>query len=562
MHVHSTSRRHRRLRALGAAAILAVAPLSSAFAQIDTSALDEQLSTWYRGASRAAPGHWGIVVADQNGKLLWSLNPDDPLIPASTVKIFTTGFARSVLGSTARRPTRVVGAGSIDPRSGEWIGNWGLELNGDPSLERGPGAGPMLYDLAMQLASAGVRKLTGPLTVLSSDGPANAIYPAAWSRHHWGRLFAPLIGPITLNENVVWVMVQPGPKPGTKPRVIGESPAGMRSLLSVTATTRRGNRSTLSLRPRADGGWVLSGTIGVKARGRQLTAVAADPKALLTVVWARALDRAGIAWNRSAYMGAPPTATPRVLAEVSSPPLDSLASEINRRSLNYAAELLLQWAGGREAAPARLMTHVRDVTGRQDVQLADGSGLSYDDRVSPNTFIAYLAKFPTTPAGRNFPQLLPANGTGTLSRLNSGFPGQGVVRAKTGTLGQVSNVVGYLGRPDGTLLVALMYNGGRPWAARQQQWKLFRVLGADGVVIPSDSIPESLVPHFGGEEADTGREIPEGGAVLPDSGAVIPDSGDAPPTRPIVTPTAGAVAPKTGAGATGHGSNDPAEPRL
>ncbi|HEU4649755.1 MAG TPA: D-alanyl-D-alanine carboxypeptidase/D-alanyl-D-alanine-endopeptidase [Gemmatimonadales bacterium] len=531
----------RRLRALGATAILALAPLCSAVAQIDASALDEQLNTWYRGASRAAPGHWGIAVADQNGKLLWSLNPDDPLIPASTVKIFTTGFARSVLGSNARRPTRVVGAGSVDPRTGEWVGSWGLELNGDPSLERGPGAGPMLYDLALQLASSGVRKLTGPLTVLSSDGPANAIYPAAWSRHHWGRLFAPLIGPITLNENVVWVMVQPGPKPGTKPRVIGESPAGMRSLLSVTATTRRGKKSTLSLRPRADGGWVLSGTIGVNARGRQLTAVAADPKALLTVVWARALERAGINWNRSAYVGAPPTATPRVLAEVSSPPLDSLASEINRRSLNYAAELLLQWAGGREAAPARLVTHVRDVTGRQDVELADGSGLSYDDRVSPNTFIAYLARFPNTAAGRNFPQLLPANGTGTLSRLNSGFPGQGVVRAKTGTLGQVSNVVGYLGRPDGTLLVALMYNGGRPWAARQQQWKLFRVLGADGVVIPSDSFPESLVPHFGGEEADTGREIPEDGVVVPDSGAAIPDGAPA-------SPDSGAPAPKRATG--------------
>ena len=83
---------------------------------------------------------------------------------------------------------------------------------------------------------------------------------------------------------------------------------------------------------------------------------------------------------------------------------------------------------------------------------------------------------------------MPANGTGTLHRLNAGFPGEGVVRAKTGTLGTVSTVVGYLGRPEGTLLVALMYNGSRPGAARQAQWKLFRELGANGVVIPADSI--------------------------------------------------------------------------
>jgi hypothetical protein len=35
-----------------------------------------------------------------------------------------------------------------------------------------------------------------------------------------------------------------------------------------------------------------------------------------------------------------------------------------------------------------------------------------------------------------------------------------------------------------------MYNGSRPLAARQAQWKLFRELGANGVVIPADSIDE------------------------------------------------------------------------
>jgi hypothetical protein len=60
-------------------------------------------------------------------------------------------------------------------------------------------------------------------------------------------------------------------------------------------------------------------------------------------------------------------------------------------------------------------------------------------------------------------------------------------------------VVGYLGRDDGVLLVALLYNGSRPWAARKVEWNLFRQLGAHGVAIPSDTLPESLVPHLGGE---------------------------------------------------------------
>jgi hypothetical protein len=146
------------------------------------------------------------------------------------------------------------------------------------------------------------------------------------------------------------------------------------------------------------------------------------------------------------------------------------------------------------------MDHVYAVTGqREGVYLVDGSGLSYDDRVTAATFVSYLAKFPSTTAGRNFPQLLPSNGTGTLRRLNSGFPGSGVVRAKTGTLGQVSSIVGYLGRPEGTLVVSLLYNGGRPNAARQEQWKLFQLLGADGVVIPADT-SSAEPPQLGGEQ--------------------------------------------------------------
>jgi hypothetical protein len=76
-----------------------------------------------------------------------------------------------------------------------------------------------------------------------------------------------------------------------------------------------------------------------------------------------------------------------------------------------------------------------------------------------------------------------------------------VVRAKTGTLAQASNVVGYLGRPGGVLLVALLYNGPRPWAARQAEWRLFRLLGADGIVVPADTTPLDAV-QLGGESGD------------------------------------------------------------
>ena len=527
----------RRSKTLLLAACCLCMSAAPVLAQTEAQWLTERLGAWYERSLRSAPGEWGIAVADQSGKLLWSVSPDVPLMPASTVKLFTTGYARSVLGGTARRPTRVVGVGSLKPGSGEWVGSWAIEMNGDPSFERAEGSGPTLYDLAMQLSGSGVRRLTGPLQLQSSNGPANAVYPAAWSSRHQGRIFAPLVGPLTLHENIVWITVQPGKRVGQRVRVIETAPQGIGSMVTVTATTRAGRRSRLALRSRADGGWVVTGTIGVRAAPRRLTAVARDPRAVLSAVWGSALKRAGIAWNPSPFIGPPPTGGPQVLAEVSSPSLDSLASEINRRSLNLGAELLLQWAGGRDRAPALLTDHVRQVVGSSDgVYLVDGSGLSYEDRVTPHTFVSYLAKFPMTPAGRNFPMLLPANGTGTLHRLNSGFPGVGVVRAKTGTLGRVSTIVGYLGRPEGTLLVALMYNGGRPWAARQAQWKLFRELGANGVVIPTDTMPEPLV-QLGGEVTGTPAWWTAGGPVV-DSLETDPPEGTEPEPGRIPAPAA------------------------
>src|SRR4029450_4177098 len=112
-------------------------------------------------------------------------------------------------------------------------------------------------------------------------------------------------------------------------------------------------------------------------------------------------------------------------------------------------ELLLQWAGGRDHAPELLTEHVQQVAGVDGgVHLVDGSGMSHEDRVTPPTFIYYMANFLSTPAGRNFPYLLPANGEGTLTRLAGGLPAAGVVHAQTRTPGGGSTSGGCLGEEE------------------------------------------------------------------------------------------------------------------
>ena len=54
-------------------------------AQTDPQWVGERMSSWYQRALRTSPGEWGIAVADQSGQMLWSVKPDAPLMPDSTV---------------------------------------------------------------------------------------------------------------------------------------------------------------------------------------------------------------------------------------------------------------------------------------------------------------------------------------------------------------------------------------------------------------------------------------------------------------------------------------------
>src|SRR5690606_41558659 len=84
----------------GLGLLLSAAP---AAAQSLTPAMERELRAWYQETSEATRGGmWGIAVGTMDGRGLWSAAPEAAMIPASTAKVFTTGFARSTVGPGAR----------------------------------------------------------------------------------------------------------------------------------------------------------------------------------------------------------------------------------------------------------------------------------------------------------------------------------------------------------------------------------------------------------------------------------------------------------------------------
>ena len=116
------------------------------------------LEDWFRRTSERTPGGlWGISIGTMDGRVLWSVSPELDLMPASTTKLFTTGFSRTRMGGGARFTTRVIGDGRLDTTSGTWVGSWALQLGGDPTLDRAGSQGTTVRELARQQRERGFR---------------------------------------------------------------------------------------------------------------------------------------------------------------------------------------------------------------------------------------------------------------------------------------------------------------------------------------------------------------------------------------------------------------------
>ena len=174
--------------------------------------------------------------------------------------------------------------------------------------------------------------------------------------------------------------------------------------------------------------------------------VTGDPKRATNPALAAATELTRLLIDRHiAVTGAPTAGTAptgaMVLGSVQSAPMTDVVTEMLSTSDNNTAELLLKelgvikaGAGTREAGigvvAQTLASWGLPMAG---VVIADGSGLSNDDRVTCQLFVGLLARHAATdPLGAALPV---AGQTGTLADVFNDSPLAGRMRAKTGTLG-------------------------------------------------------------------------------------------------------------------------------
>jgi D-alanyl-D-alanine carboxypeptidase/D-alanyl-D-alanine-endopeptidase (penicillin-binding protein 4) len=410
------------------------------------------------------PNDTGIaIIALPESRMVFERNATRPLKPASTQKILTSAAALALLRPEFLHETRLWADGALDA-GGTLAGNLYLEGRGAPDL-----VGEMWWMMARRLADLGLRRVEGNL-VGDDSWFDTARRPAGWPAPTADSWYNAPIGALSCNFNVVTVRLEPSPLLGGRPDLTLEPSASFFQVMNRAKTATQGTDLRVD-RSYADGRNLLVVDGVIRRGGGEVVVHRAveDPAQYALSTFREIARSAGIEIGGRIETGVVPAGA-RLLYRHESRPLGALVRDMNKNSSNFMAEMLVKTLGAQfvevPGTTASGLAMVRtwlqglglDLSG---VVLADGSGLSDDNRVPAGLLATVLAR-----AAADFeigPELmgsLPIGGAdGTLSDRFAADESRRRVRAKTGRIAGALSLAGYAVNRDGhTFAFAVVAN--------------------------------------------------------------------------------------------------------
>lgn len=400
-----------------------------------------------------APGvhgaHVGFLAVDTvRGTLLYAHDADDEFAPASNFKLLVGSAALAKLGASFRFVTTL--SSDAAPKDGTIAGNLYLRGGGDAQLRASD-----LHDAARALLAAGVRRVQGGVITDASHDDAQR-YAPGWSWDDLPYEYAAVVSALELEKGIVHVYASPGSAPGEKVTLRVE-PQSDAFTIENDATTGAPKSADTTDVVRS---WTQPYTIAITgsypagaAESDDLEPSVPDPEAYAGDVLLHALRDAGISVAGGRRNGATPaSAVP--LWQHQSAAMAELLADFWLPSNNLMGELFLKELGvvragepGSDANGAKAEADYLRAIGADPatVSIADGSGLSVYDRITPRDLVTVLQSDWNGTQRNAATDALPLAGVrGTLQDAFAGTPLTGEVFAKTGTARHLRALSGFL----------------------------------------------------------------------------------------------------------------------
>lgn len=438
------------------ALLLAAAAVLTSPALALAQALQQEVEAVVRQAN-LGPAKVAVVVQDADtGETLAEINAASPMIPASNMKLLTTGAAIIALGAEHRFQTelqrdgdRLVVVGSGDPAFG------------DPVLLREMGIDVEAFfgqwiDAIRETGGGPIRELVIDDSIFEPPAP----HPT-WPRDQLNRWYCAEVDGLNFFTNVVHVFARPtatdsGPSIEIEPKAPWLTPQNRARSVSSGANTVWVSRSLTSNDMTLHGEVRAAMTVPIEVAVH-------DPAMVFARMFADRIEAAGLGSPKVRRLAHDDQPIPATSIAVVATPIETILRRCNTDSHNLYAECLLKrlgaiitgqpgsWSNG--AAVLRMV--IADVLGPGAVgspgslAIADGSGMSRANRVTASLLAAWLRALAANPvAGPILWQSLPrASLDGTLASRFRNRSLEHAVRAKSGYLDQVSCLSGYVGDP-------------------------------------------------------------------------------------------------------------------
>lgn len=374
------------------------------------------------------------MCADRNSSM--------SLMPASCLKLVTTGAALHLLGPEDRFETHLEYDGTIDAEK-VLHGNIYIRGGGDPCLgsDRVPGNPSwqeQLHIWADALQKLGIKRIDGKILADASRWES-ALAEPSWNWEDLGNYYGAGACALSFHENAYSLYFQPGSRVGEKALVLRtDPPLPSLSLRNEVTTGPEGSGdqaciygSELSWSQR------VQGTVPTGVETFVIQGAIADPAGCCATLLSQEILKRGILIEQHSL----PWEEKRTLVHTTlSPPVQEIVYWTNQKSINLYAEHLLKKMGelvyheGSTKAGARA---VLEFWKSQKVNVAgwnlvDGSGLSRKNLVTTQGLVAVLQKMQES---KLFPLFL-----ASLPDVEDG------IKAKRGS---ASLILGYAGYVDG-----------------------------------------------------------------------------------------------------------------